>query len=130
AGHLDGERLVVSGRRDDVIISGGVKVALAAVERVLREQPGFADAVVVGAADARWGQVPVAFTETRGGRGGSAESVALAADAAIAAVGRELGPAARPVRIETVDELPLLSSGKPDRRALARRAAPASDPTA
>jgi o-succinylbenzoate---CoA ligase len=111
-GDWDGEVLTVTGRRDDVLISGGVKVALAAVERVLREQPGLHDAVVVAAPDPRWGQTPVAFTT------GTADPVA-----AIAAVGDELGPAARPARIVRLDALPALPSGKPDRRALTERAA-------
>lgn len=107
AGSWDGERLTVTGRRDDVLVSGGVKVALGEVERVLREQPGFADAVVIAAADERWGQVPVAFTESR-----------VDTDAAIEAVALALGVAARPARVIRLDALPLLPSGKPDRRAL------------
>ena len=113
-GDWDGEVLTVTGRRDDVLISGGVKVALAAVERVLRERPGLHDAVVVAAPDPRWGQTPVAFTAA----GIDAEEEA----AAIAAVGAELGPAARPARIVRLDALPALPSGKPDRRALTERA--------
>lgn len=111
-GTWDGERLSVTGRRDDVLISGGIKVSAGAVERVLRAQPGFEDAVVVAAADARWGQVPVAFTS---GTGDPAD--------AIAAVERELGAPARPARVIRVDPMPTLPSGKPDRRALAARAA-------
>lgn len=110
-GDWDGRRLTVTGRRDDVLISGGVKVALGEVERVLREQAGFADAVVVAASDERWGQVPVAFT---------ASDVDPAA--AIGAVRLALGVAARPARVIRLDALPLLASGKPDRRALAARA--------
>ncbi len=110
-GAWDGELLTVTGRRDDVLISGGVKVALAAVERVLREQPGLHDAVVVAAPDPRWGQSAVAFT---------AADVDVAA--AIAAVGAALGPAARPARIVRLDALPALPSGKPDRRTLTERA--------
>ncbi|MGN6325645.1 AMP-binding protein [Pseudolysinimonas sp.] len=109
-GTWDGDRLTVTGRRDDVLISGGVKVALAAVERVLREQPGLHDAVVVAAPDERWGQVPVAYTVARLDDAGRA--------AAIAAVGEALGAPARPARLETLDALPALPSGKPDRRAL------------
>ena len=111
AGEWDGERLSVTGRRDDVVVSGGVKVALGAVERVLREQPGFADATVVAAPDARWGEVPVAFTAS-----GSDPA------AAIAAVGAALGAAARPARVIRVEALPTLPSGKPDRPALRARA--------
>jgi O-succinylbenzoic acid--CoA ligase len=114
-GSWDGERLRVTGRRDDVIISGGVKVSPGAVERVLHEA-GFVDAVVVAAADERWGQVPVAITA-------SADD----ADDAIAAVARELGPPARPARVIRVAALPLLPSGKVDRVALAALAATAAD---
>jgi long-chain acyl-CoA synthetase len=47
-------------RQDDIITTGGEKVAPLEVERVLCEAPGVADAVVVGAADALLGQVVVA----------------------------------------------------------------------
>lgn len=120
-GSFDGDTLTIIGRRDDVLISGGVKVALAAVERVLREQPGLQDAVVVAAPDPRWGEAPVAFTAADAD---AQESMADIADiAAIAAVGAELGAAARPARIVRLDALPVLPSGKPDRRALAELAA-------
>jgi O-succinylbenzoic acid--CoA ligase len=114
-GSFDGERLVVTGRRDEVLISGGVKVAIPAVERVLHEQPGLADAVVVAADDARWGQVPVAVTASND----------FDPDAATAAVANELGAPARPARVLSVPTLPLLASGKVDRlavRALVTRA--------
>jgi O-succinylbenzoic acid--CoA ligase len=107
-GSVDDGRLTVTGRRDEVLISGGVKVALAAIERVLREQPGLTDAVVVAVSDERWGQVPVAVTG----------SIAFDLDAATSAVATELGPAARPARVLTVQALPLLASGKVDRLAV------------
>jgi O-succinylbenzoic acid--CoA ligase len=109
----DGEHLTVTGRRDDVLISGGVKVALAAVERVLRERPGFGDAVVVAVPDERWGEVPVAVVPGPGIQAsdhGDAD--------AVAAVAAELGVAARPARVIHLDALPLLSSGKVDRLAV------------
>ena len=62
AGTWDGTTLAVTGRRDDVIVSGGLKVSLGAIERVLRDQPGFADAVAVRVADDRWGESSVVFT--------------------------------------------------------------------
>ncbi|MEO7733160.1 MAG: AMP-binding protein [Kofleriaceae bacterium] len=107
SGTWDGERLSITGRRDDVIISGGLKVSLAAVERVLREQPGFGDAVVVGAPDPRWGEVPVVFTES-----------AAEPSAAIAAIAEQLGAAARPASVIRLTALPMLASGKPDRQTL------------
>ena len=53
-------RLEVLGRADDVIVTGGEKVAPAAVERVLAAQPGVRAACVVGLPDAEWGQVVAA----------------------------------------------------------------------
>jgi O-succinylbenzoic acid--CoA ligase len=106
---VDG-RLAISGRRDDVIISGGVKVSLGAVERLLHKH-GFVDAVVVKGADAKWGEVPVAFTTRE-------HDAALA----IAAIEAALGPAARP-RMNHGTGIPYLPSGKPDRVALQQKAA-------
>ena len=103
--------LTVTGRLDDVVVSGGEKVSLGLVERVVRDRPGLEEAVVVRAPHDRWGEVPVVVA---GGR--SAAGVELVdLRAAVAAV---LGRAAAPDRLVVVPELPLLPSGKPDRRAL------------
>ncbi len=52
--------LRVLGRADDVIISGGENVPVAAVEDVLRRAPGVAEVAVAGRPDLEWGQVVVA----------------------------------------------------------------------
>ncbi|AWB94521.1 hypothetical protein DCE93_01565 [Agromyces badenianii] len=104
--------LRVRGRADDVIISGGVKVVLGEVERAIRTVPGFADAVVVAVDDAEWGQRP-AVAATGAAASATLAELATATDAA------GLSPAARPVRMLRLDALPLLASGKPDRRAVA-----------
>jgi O-succinylbenzoic acid--CoA ligase len=103
--------LAVTGRLDDVIISGGVKVSVADVERVVRAMPGHSDAVVVGARSERWGEVPVVVT---------ARPVDLAE--LRATVGGALGVAAAPARVVVVDAIPTLSSGKPDRVMIRRLA--------
>lgn len=108
--------LTVSGRLDDVIVSGGEKVSLGVVERVVREQPGLADAVVVRAAHARWGEVPVVVTDTAPPAPSAADDLAALRSAVVAAAGR----AAAPDRIVRVDAVPVLASGKPDRVALTR----------
>ncbi|MFV0318774.1 MAG: AMP-binding protein [Microbacterium sp.] len=110
-------RLRVLGRADDVIISGGVKVALGRVEALVRELPGLTDAVVVGAPSARWGEVPVVVVA-----GEPAASLPL--EDVRTRVGAGLGAAARPACIVTMPELPLLATGKPDRRSLAAQLAP------
>lgn len=102
-------RLRILGRADDVIISGGVKVSLGRVEAVVRELPGLSAAVVVPAPSGQWGQVPVVVT---------AGEASILLDALRAHVAAALGAAARPARMVSVPQLPLLATGKPDRRAL------------
>jgi O-succinylbenzoic acid--CoA ligase len=124
AGSLDGGVLTVTGRLDAVIVSGGVNVSLAAIERVVSALPGLADAVAVSAPSAEWGEVPVVFSagaSTDGEAGGNGAAARL--DEVRSAVQAALGPAARPAALLKPDGIPLLASGKPDRVELARRAA-------
>lgn len=99
------------GRADDVIITGGENVHPLAVEAVVAATPGVHAACAFGVADPRWGQVV---------------AVALAVDAGFAldvaqARWRAALPAhARPRRVAIVAALPLLPTGKPDRRTAAQ----------
>jgi o-succinylbenzoate---CoA ligase len=104
---VDGVLRIV-GRLDDRIVTGGLKVHLGDVERVVREQAGLADAVVVAGHHPEWGEVPVLVTT------GHPDLAALRRT-----VGSALTPEARPDRVITVDALPQLPSGKPDRLAIA-----------
>ena len=103
---VDG-RIRVTGRLDDVVISGGEKVPLGAVERIVRELPGQDGAVVTRRASGEWGEVPVVVTE---------QPVDL--QVVRARVGDALGRAARPAEVLVVDRMPMLATGKPDRRAV------------
>lgn len=108
AGSISAEGvLTVQGRLDDVIVSGGVKVALGRIERLVQRDFHALDAVVVGREHEIWGHVPVVVTTKD-----------LDITAVRIAVGSALGPEARPDRVVTVSEIPLLPSGKPDRLAL------------
>jgi acyl-CoA synthetase (AMP-forming)/AMP-acid ligase II len=107
----------VLGRADNVIISGGEKVSLDAVERVARSLPGLAEAVAVGRPDVTWGEVPVLVVPDAPGGDGLPEGSLERIGEAVASV---LGKAARPARVVRVASIPQLSSGKPDRRQLAR----------
>jgi len=97
----------VLGRLDDVVISGGEKVPLGQVERLVRDLPGQDTAVVTRRASGEWGEVPVVVT---------ARPIDL--EVVRAHVGAALGRAARPAAVVVVSELPMLASGKPDRRAI------------
>lgn len=105
AGSLIGGTLQVSGRIDDVIISGGVKISLASVEHVV--QVFAPDAVVVAAPHPEWGEVPAVVTTLK-------PSLAEIR----AAVGNALGKPARPNHLVTVSVMPTTASGKPDRKRL------------
>lgn len=102
----------VLGRLDDVVISGGEKVPLGLVERLVRELPGQDGAVVTRRASEEWGEVPVVVT-----------AHPLELDRAREHVGAALGRAARPAAVVLVDTVPMLASGKPDRRAVQALAA-------
>lgn len=65
---LDGDGfLTLHGRADDAINRGGFKVLAGQVADALRGHPAIADAAVLGMADDRLGQVPVAILECRSG---------------------------------------------------------------
>jgi malonyl-CoA/methylmalonyl-CoA synthetase len=54
------------GRRTDLIISGGFNIYPREIEEVLTEVPGIREAAVVGVADARRGELPVAYVVADG----------------------------------------------------------------
>jgi o-succinylbenzoate---CoA ligase len=113
AGALDADgRLTVTGRLDDVVITGGVNVAPAAVEAALREHPDVADAVVFGRPDPTWGQRVVAAVIPAPG---ATPELPTLRDW----VADRLGRPAAPRQLHVLRALPLLHTGKPDRRAVA-----------
>lgn len=112
-----GPVLRVLGRADDVLVTGGAKVAPAAVERVLEGLDGVAEACVVGLPDAEWGQAVTAVLVLHAGA-----RVPALGDVR-AAVTRSLGHAAAPRAVVVVGSLPLRGPGKTDRAAVARLAA-------
>jgi malonyl-CoA/methylmalonyl-CoA synthetase len=66
------------GRRSDLIISGGFNIYPREIEDLLLEQPGVAEAAVVGAPDPLRGEVPVAYIVPRPA-GASIDAAALEA---------------------------------------------------
>ncbi|MTD14485.1 AMP-binding protein [Nakamurella sp. YIM 132087] len=112
--------LHVQGRADDVIITGGIKIAPALVEAALAGLPGVAEVVVVGVPDAEWGQAVAAVVVPVPGSAGPDP-------AAVRAAARSVHPAAAPRRVIVVDALPLRGPGKPDRMAIRALAARPED---
>jgi len=109
-GTLAGDVLHVTGRRDDVIISGGENVHPAEVEAVLAATPGVRTACVFGVPDTRWGHIVGAAIAT---------DAAFDAVAAFARWHASLAVHARPRRLASLAELPRLATGKLDRRTIA-----------
>ncbi|MCW2779328.1 MAG: AMP-dependent synthetase and ligase [Frankiales bacterium] len=105
---VDG-RLVVHGRADDVVVTGGEKVAPAAVEAALLTHPDVREVAVVGAPDPEWGQRVVAHV---------VGDVTL--EQAREWVAERLGRVAAPRELRRWDALPQLANGKVDRVGLSR----------
>jgi O-succinylbenzoic acid--CoA ligase len=104
-------RLQVVGRADDVVLSGGVGVALPAVEAAVRTHPDVADAAVVAVDDPEWGsRVVVAVIAAAGGT----VTLSDVRDHVCAELPRTWAPRS----LLVVDRLPLLTSGKVDRTAV------------
>lgn len=119
-GRLDaGGYLYLEGRRDDMIISGGINIMPARVEEILLAHRGVAECAVVGVPDPEWGERVQAFI-VRG-------DPALDADALERHVRlSDLSPYQRPRAYTFVAELPRTSTNKVLRRALREAALRAS----
>jgi O-succinylbenzoic acid--CoA ligase len=118
AGELTGGRLAVLGRLDDVIVTGAFKVHPAVVERALLALRSIAEAAVVAIPDDEWGERIVALVVPAPGIG------AIEEDALRATLSAALPRHALPRDVVTVENLPLLDSGKIDRRAAQALALP------
>ncbi|MEZ5751959.1 MAG: AMP-binding protein [Paracoccaceae bacterium] len=110
-GRMDAEGdLFVTGRVDDMIITGGENVSPVEVENCLSLHPGVIECAVVGLPDERWGKIVAAFVKRAGGV--TADDL----DAHCRASG--LAAFKRPRRVEFVEELPRSPVGKLLRRLL------------
>ena len=114
-------QLVIRGRADDVINTGGEKVVPGEVEAVLGTSSQVADVVVVGVPDAEWGERVTAFVVAADpGQPPEAEQLR-------AIVRQALSARAAPKKVIVMPVFPLLPSGKPDRAALRATALADSD---
>ena len=96
--------LYITGRLKNIIICGGFNVVPEEVEAALVADPRVREAAVLGVADDRLGEIPVALIEGDT----SAEEV-------LAGVGPRLAPYKRPRRVFVVGALPRVPNGKIDR---------------
>jgi fatty-acyl-CoA synthase len=101
--HPDGY-IEIHDRAKDIIITGGENVSSVEVENVLMSLPGVLEAAVVGRADDRWGEVPVAFVTL-------VEGASVTADELVAHVRARLAHFKAPKDI-VFAPLPKTSTGK------------------
>lgn len=105
-GHVDDQGfLYVDGRAADLIISGGMNVYPAEVERVLEQHPDVVEAAVIGVPHERWGESVCAVVVPAPGSG-------LTPDDVVAHVQERLASYKKPTRVELVDELPRNANAK------------------
>jgi o-succinylbenzoate---CoA ligase len=105
-------RLVIRGRADDVINTGGEKVIPGEVEAVLGSSPQVADVVVVGVPDAVWGEQVTAFVVP------ADPDQPPDLDHLRSIVRQALSARAAPKKVFVMPVFPQLPSGKPDRAAM------------
>ncbi len=108
-GEFIDEKLVVIGRSDDVIISGGENLSLNNVEGVLNESFPAIECAAFAVDDPQWGQslhIAVVGEVDRAG--------------IVSVLEAKIGAFAKPKGIHSVNSLPLLGIGKVDRKRLAQ----------
>jgi O-succinylbenzoic acid--CoA ligase len=103
--------VMILGRKEETIVSGGEKVFSAEVESALREHPAVKDAVVFGVDDAKWGQRVVAVVEAKA----ESHDGPLSASELSAFLGERLGRYKIPKQYHFWAALPRTPTGKPRR---------------
>jgi o-succinylbenzoate---CoA ligase len=105
-GHIDEDGfLYVSGRQDEMIVTGGENVMPAEVEAVLVAHPGVADAAVVGRPDPEWQEAVCALVVLAEGAEAGEEELRSHCSSSLA-------PYKVPKRVDFVSSLPRTPSGK------------------
>lgn len=105
---IDGDGFLwILGRADQAIIRGGFKVIPDDVRAALESHPAVAGAAIVGRADERLGETPVAVVELR-------EGASIDADELMEFLRKRLARYEIPTDITIVDAIPRTPSGKPD----------------
>jgi malonyl-CoA/methylmalonyl-CoA synthetase len=111
----------LSGRRSDLIISGGFNIYPREIEEFLMEQPEVAEAAVVAEPDRVRGEVPVAYVVWKEGPWKEAPGDAGALASSLDARCREkLASFKIPRRFESIEKLPRNALGKVQKHLLCR----------
>jgi fatty-acyl-CoA synthase len=115
-GHVDVDGyLYLSDRQDDMIISGGVNIYPQEIERAILEVPGVSECAVIGVADERFGERPLAFVVPERDEVRAQQALVAAIEAHNR---RRLGRLKWPSEIRIIEDLPRSATGKVLRRVL------------
>ncbi|MDP0590057.1 MAG: o-succinylbenzoate--CoA ligase [Candidatus Endonucleobacter bathymodioli] len=66
-GQWYGDQILIKGRSDNMIVFKGENIHPEEIEQVLMELPGIVQAVVVGVDSVEFGQIPIAYVQSRNG---------------------------------------------------------------
>jgi acyl-CoA synthetase (AMP-forming)/AMP-acid ligase II len=106
--------LYLAGRRNDMIVTGGLNVYPSEVENVIAGHPAVNRCAVIGLPDREWGEIVVAVVIQRPGADTTEEEL-------IAFCRARMSGYRKPRRVLFADELPLTSNDKVQRAELRRR---------
>lgn len=106
--------LYVVDRAKDLIISGGENIYPAQVERAIQRHESVLEVAVVGVPDELWGESVKAFVVLKNGERASRQDIAQTAAV-------NIGSYQKPKYVEFLDEMPMTSAGKVDKRSLKER---------
>lgn len=106
-GRLDEDGfLYIAGRKDDMIISGGMNIFPSEIEDVMRTHVGIADVAVIGLPDPKWGEVVAAVVEPE-------PKATLDPQRLIDFCYERLAGFKKPSTVHIVDQIPRTAGGKP-----------------
>jgi acyl-CoA synthetase (AMP-forming)/AMP-acid ligase II len=97
--------LYISGRKRDMIISGGMNIFPSEIEDVLLRHPAVAGVAVIGIPHDRWGETVCAVLELRPGKSVEQEEI-------IGYCSEHLASFKKPTSVRIVEEIPRTMSGK------------------
>ncbi len=98
-------------RKKDMVISGGWNIYPKEIEAAIHEHPAVADVAVVGVPDANWGEALKAVVVLHSGKTATAEEIMQFCK-------ERKGSIKAPKSVDFVDQIPLTSVGKHDKKAL------------
>ena len=111
AGRIEDDKLIVEGRIDDIVITGGENISLSAIDRVLSQSFPQLRSAAFAVANNEWGQaIHLAIVEGHSINHDEIQSV----------LSNELSEASKIKNFHYLKELPLIGIGKIDRAALGR----------